>query len=146
MTSKSARFGAKWTDKEHNEIVELVKNSKIISRNKILEISNKFGRTHGSIMSRCITVGTTMILNKEKTIKDIKNLLRIDEDDIYREKARIISREKKFKLKEKKLEVSNFIENEKNLEKLMTIVSNIEIFEFFIENFEKFEQIINKID
>jgi hypothetical protein len=99
-------YGSKWTDKDRNELIKLLKNikkekenekTKIISNNNdnelelkkiiILEIGNKLGRTEGGIVSEVKKIIFNMYMNGDNaenisnelnlTFKAVKSIIKI---------------------------------------------------------------------
>jgi hypothetical protein len=115
-------YGSKWTDKDRNELIKLLKNikkesekNKIISNNDnelelkriiILEIGNKLGRTEGGIISEIKKIIFNMYMNGSDfenisselnlTFKAVKSIIKIFIDKECEQEIKTLEKENKL--------------------------------------------------
>jgi len=119
-------YGSKWTDKDRNELIKLLKNikkekekekesEKIISNNDnelelkriiILEIGNKLGRTEGGIISEVKKIIFNMYMNGDNaenisnelnlTFKAVKSIIKIFIDKECEQEIKSLEKENKL--------------------------------------------------
>lgn len=116
-------YGSKWTDKDRNELIKLLKNikkekesekTKIISydnelelkKTLILEIGNKLGRTEGGIISEVKKIIFNMYMNGDNaenisnelnlTFKAVKSIIKIFIDKECEQEIKSLEKENKL--------------------------------------------------